>query len=105
MIIKYAKGVYLQKVTELESHYNLLSTHLERMNGLKEQMYQFWNDKHARDMAQVLTEEIRKVQTAMDRTRELIGVYKGCIEHLDGSDLSVTDTLQSLLSMLTGSDG
>ena len=61
VIINYTKKDYDAKITELQGYYDLLSSHLEKLNGLKSQIFDFWNDENARKTAQTLTRMINNV--------------------------------------------
>ena len=53
-IIKYVQSQYEAKIAELEQYYILLQQHLNKMENLKENMFQFWDDDNARQAGQVL---------------------------------------------------
>ena len=101
-ILKYSKAQYLAKISELEGYYGQLEQHLQRMEDLKSQMFQFWNDKNAQTTGQILAIEIRSVRSAMDRTNDMLTFYRSTVEQLGGTDGAVGDILQQALSMLSG---
>lgn len=94
VILKYSKGEYQAKISELEGFYNQLNQHLDRMNKLKSEMYNFWNDERARKAGLVLTGEINSVRSAMDRTLDMINFYKSAVAKFDGSIASIEDVLE-----------
>ena len=100
LIVKYTKAQYQAKITELEGYYNQLAQHLARMQELKSQMFNFWDDANAQKTGLILSNEIRSVQNAMDRTSDTLTFYKSAIDKLDGADLSVGDILGDALSIL-----
>lgn len=101
LTINYTKAQYQAKITELEGYYNQLNQHLARMQELKAEMFNFWNDENAQKTGQLLAIEIRKVQSAMDRTSDTLTFYKSAVEKLDGSNLSAGDLLDAALSFLS----
>ncbi len=100
VLVKYTKAQYAEKLAELEGYYSQLNTHLSTMQGLKEQMYQFWDDENARSTGNVLASEIRQVKNAMDRTNDLIIFYKGSIEKLDEANLGAGSVVGEALDIL-----
>lgn len=98
--VKYTKAQYTAKISELESYYSQLETHLNTMEGLKDQMYQFWDDANARETGNALTTEIRQVRNAMDRTNDMLTFYKSAVDKLDGANLSVGGTITDALGIL-----
>ena len=100
--VKYTKAQYQAKITELEGYYNQLNQHLERMKELKEQLFKFWNDANAQTTGQLLAAEIRKVQTAMDRTSDSITMFKAAIDGMDGVNFSIGDILGDALNIVGG---
>lgn len=102
VILKYAKGEYQAKISELEGYYNQLTQHLDRMNELKEGMFNFWNDDRARKAGILLTSEINSVRNAMDRTHDMINFYKSAVAKFDGSISSVEDVLEAAQYIVGG---
>ena len=101
-ILKYSKGQYQAKIAELEGYYAHLNTHLQKMEDLKSQMFNFWNDKNAQITGQILAIEIRSVRSAMDRTNDMLVFYRTAVEELGGTDGAVGDLLEETLSLLGG---
>ena len=99
-IVRYTKAQYQAKITELQGYYSQLESHLSTMEGLKEQMYQFWDDENARTTGTALASEIRQVKNAMDRTKDMLSFYKGSIEKLDAANISVGSTITEALGIL-----
>ena len=102
MMINYTKAQYQAKITELEGQYAQLVQHLERMEELKKQMFDFWNDPNAEKTGEILAIQIRQVKNAMDRTQDLLGFYKSTVEKLDGAGGVVGGLLSQALSILSG---
>ena len=98
--VKYTKAQYQAKITEIEGYYNQLEQHLARMQELKSQIFNFWNDANAQTTSQVLAAQIRNVQTAMDRTYDTITLHKSAIDGLDGVNFEVSDILKDAIGML-----
>lgn len=101
-ILKYSKAQYQAKISELEGYYAQLEQHLQRMEDLKSEMYNFWNDKNAQTTGQILAIEIRAVRSAMDRTNDMLTFYKSAVDKLGGTDSAVGDLLQEALNLLSG---
>ena len=60
VILKYTKAQYDAKITELQGYLNELKDHREKMVGLREQMYNFWDDPNARKAGEALNIQIRQ---------------------------------------------
>lgn len=100
IVVNYTKAQYQAEIAELEGYYNQLSTHLSRMEELKSQIFEFWDDENAQKSANVLVTQIRHVQSTMDRTSEMISFYKSAIEEMDGVNLKIGDLLESAIKIL-----
>ena len=70
--LKYSKSTYDGKITELRGYLDQLSAHKEKMESLRSQIYDFWYDHNARQVTEVLLEQIRQVENAMQRTNEML---------------------------------
>jgi uncharacterized protein YukE len=99
-VIKYTKAQYEAKISELDGYRDQLQTHLDRMEGLKDQINQFWDDDNARETYRTLTTEIRQVRNAMDRTDDALNFYKSAIEKLDGANINAGSTIAEALGIL-----
>ena len=100
--LKYTKAQYNAKITELESYQAQLGQHLGRMEGLRNNMYSFWDDANARTAGQMLGIQIRQVRNAMERTADLLTFYKTAVEKLDGANLSGSSMISEAISVLEG---
>lgn len=98
--VRYTQAQYQAKIAELEGYYNQLNQHLERMNSLKSEMFNFWDDANAQTTGQILAVEIRHVQNTMDRVNDTLTFYKSAIEKLEGANISVGDILGDVLGLL-----
>lgn len=104
LIFNYTKNEYEVKVSELEELIARLNQHLERLQELRSQIPQFWDDGNARETGVVLDKTIKKVLDAMTTSENLSRTYKTVIESLGGSK----ETLAELIGDATGildSDG
>lgn len=99
-VIKYDKGVYQAKVTELKSYHKELDTHLTKLKELREQMFQFWDDDEAQKVGQVLNQMIRRVENAMGMTNDQIRLYESSIEKFDAANISAGQSIDDALSIL-----
>ena len=100
--VTYTQAQYQAKITELEGYYKQLELHLGRMQELRNQMFDFWNDENAQTTGLILSNEIRAVQTAMDRTADTITFYKSTIDKMEGANIDVVNTLQDALGLIAG---
>ena len=86
MDIKYEKSVYQAKISQLESLHSQLNVHLENMEGLRNKLSGFWDDKNAQKTLKILNEQIRNVRLTMTQTAIEISVLKSTVEKLGGLD-------------------
>ena len=84
MNIKYEKGVYQAKITQLEGHHAQLQIHLDNMQVLRNKLTEFWDDQRAQATLKVLDEQIRAVKITMTQTSTEISVLKSTVEKLGG---------------------
>lgn len=100
--LKFSKSQYMAKISELEGYYAQLEQHLARMEELKSEMFNFWDDPNAQTAGQVLAIQIRSVRSAMDRTSDMLNFYKSAVEKLGGTDSAVKDLISDALNLLSG---
>ena len=93
---------YEAKIAELEQYYILLQQHLNKMENLKENMFQFWDDDNARQAGQVLTLTIRQVTSSMTMTQETLAFYKSAVAKLGATKSVTSGLLDSALQLLSG---
>lgn len=101
-IIKYVQSQYEAKIAELEQYYILLQQHLNKMENLKENMFQFWDDDNARQAGQVITLTIRQVTSSMTMTQETLAFYKSAVAKLGATKSVTSGLLDSALQLLSG---
>ena len=102
IIINYTKKDYLAKIAELEGYYDLLSTHLDTLNGYKSQMFNFWNDPDAQKTGTILNSMIHRVERTMNQTSEMLTFYKAAVEKFGGTSTTTDELLEKALGLLGG---
>jgi hypothetical protein len=99
-ILSYSKAAYERKLGDLDDYYRRLGDHLKNMKGYASQIDQFWHDSMAQDAYTTLTELIRQVENAMERTDELRHFYRNAIDQFDAgkqmSDGLIDEALEAL---------
>ena len=100
VILKYTKAQYDAKITELQGYLNELKDHREKMVGLREQMYNFWDDPNARKAGEALNIQIRQGDNSMARTNDMLIFYQKSVEKLGGADSAVSGLLGDAISIL-----
>lgn len=98
--LKYEQSQYEAKFSELEGYFKLLSEHKDRMETLRSQMYDFWNDKNTQKVAEVLLEQIHQVENAMDRTKEMMIFYSKTVNIMGGASSAIQTELDNALKIL-----
>lgn len=98
--LKYSKSTYDGKITELRGYLDQLSAHKEKMESLRSQIYDFWYDHNARQVTEVLLEQIRQVENAMQRTNEMLNFYSKTVTIMGGADTAIQTELDNALKIL-----
>ena len=101
MNIKYEKGLYLSKITQLETYHTQLGEHLDYMESLKTKITTFWNDKEAVRTHRILAEEIRRVRSAMTDISTDLAVLRGIVEKQSGIESKQDQQLDTALEILS----
>lgn len=100
VVLKYTKAQYTAKITELEGYLNQLQTHKEKMETLKGDMFNFWDDPNARKAGEALAVQIRQVENAMTRTHDMLIFYQKSVDQLGGTDSAIGGLLEDALGIL-----
>lgn len=100
VVLKYTKAQYKAKITELEGYLKRLKEHKEKMETLKGDMYNFWDDPNAKKAGEALAVQIRQVENAMERTMDLLNFYNKSVEQLDGTNSAIGGLLEDALGIL-----
>lgn len=100
MIIRYEQSFYKARIAELEGYYSQLSGHLDRLEQLREEMYQFWEDQNAQEAGQVLQQTILKVKNHMDRVQTNLILNKSIVEQMEGLKAENSGELGAAMSLL-----
>ena len=95
MNVKYEKGIYQAKITQLEGHHGQLNTHLNNMETLRDKLTQFWDDARAQSTLKILNEQIRAVKLTMTQTATEINVLKNTVEKLGGLESKQDQELET----------
>lgn len=105
VIINYTKKDYDAKITELQGYYDTLEKHLEKMNALKSQIFDFWNDENARKTGTILARMIQSVEFTMNQTNDALIFYRTCVDKFTGVNATIDDLLGQALQTVIGSIG
>ena len=60
VVLKYTQSTYDAKITELEGYLSQLQDHYDRLEALKADMYNFWNDDNSIKAGEALTTTMRQ---------------------------------------------
>ena len=101
-VVKYTKAQYQAKIGELNRFNSRLETHLQQLEGFKDEMFQFWQDDNAQAVGEALTSEIKAVRNSMEQVQSYLGFYESCVEKLEGADADVLSTIGDAISLLSG---
>lgn len=101
--LKYKKAEYTAKINTLNDYYNRLNTHLENLEGYKNEIRNFWSgDENSERVYTILSDMIRSVRRAMERTQTTIEMCENIIEQIEASDNTVTNVIEEAWSIVKG---
>ena len=104
-ILNYTESFYQSKINVLEEILRRLDGHLSTMKTLREKVYDFWNDEMAREAVHDLDLMIDRVESAQERTKDLLQCYRSSVEELSRANvlnLSILKDAGELLGNLKG---
>lgn len=101
IVLKYSKQEYQNKITELEGYYAQLENHLARLEALKTQMFEFWDDEKARRAGIALQEIILKVRNQLNYTNMTLSTFNNCVGDMDQTMTLVGSDLEQAISAVT----
>ena len=81
-ILKYSASVYNAKITRLDTLHGLLQTHLDALEGYKDQIKNFWDDDQSPQYITGIANQITKVKGAMDNIKMAIAEYQGVSDRM-----------------------
>lgn len=100
VVLKYTQSTYDAKITELEGYLSQLQDHYDRLEALKADMYNFWNDDNSIKAGEALTTTMRQVNNAMQRTTDMLNFYRNSVSKLSGASSTVSGALEDALGVL-----
>lgn len=103
-LFNYTKDQYEVKVSELEGLLARLKEHLSRLQELRSQLPQFWEDDTAQKTGEALDKTIKQVIDAMNLSENLLSTYKTVIESLGGSKETLSELITDALGVLSAND-
>lgn len=92
-VLHYSKGVYQNKINEIENFIKRLDDHLVTLRDYRSQIGNFWDDENARQAGKDLDILIRQVTNAQERARDMLGVYNKIVQDLDNANQSTLGLL------------
>ena len=102
MVIKYNQQTYQAKIDILEGYYQTLGTHLTRMEALKSEMFNYWNDESAQKAGVALTLTIGDTRDAMDKVTDQMTFFRSLIDQLEGTRGTVDELLELAVKVIIG---
>lgn len=82
LMINYTKSQYDEKVQELQSYAQKLNTHLNNLEGYKNQIRNYWSDEEAEKYQSALNMQIKAIKNALNRVDSLKGIYERTSQEL-----------------------
>lgn len=82
-VLKYQRQVYVDKYNAVNRILGRLENNLEELQGLKSQMFNFWNDDAARQAGALLQDQIQLVKNQINLTKGWLKTYEKVTDELD----------------------
>ena len=99
-MLKYDAKLYQAKINQLKGYYDQLAAHLETMNGLRQEMFTFWDDENARTTGEVLNIEMNSVKRTMEQVNDTMIFYQNSLDKLSAKGGAVAEILSEAIGVL-----
>lgn len=96
VILKYSASVYQSKITQFESLNSQLESHLETLEGLKNQIPNFWESDQTGKFIESISKAIVKVRQASDNVTNLRRVYQEIMDEQTRMSTAVDDVVEQV---------
>lgn len=90
-VLKYQRQVYVDKYEAVNRILGRLEGNLTELEGLKTEMFNFWNDNAAREAGKLLADQIRLVKNQINLTKGWLKTYEKVTEELDRGSEFITN--------------
>lgn len=95
-ILKYDRGIYEERLTELKSIKKELDQHLETLKSIKGELPGFWDDKLGNSLSATTQQWINNVEEGSEKLQSMISTTEDLIAELEKSLNSGAETLQEV---------
>lgn len=95
-VLKYDRGVYEERLSELESIKDELDQHLDNLVSMKGELPGFWNDMLGNSLSDTAQQWINNIQEASDKLQSMIATTEDLIQGLDATLGTADSTLQDV---------
>ena len=94
IILKYTASVYQAKITTFESLNSQLLAHLDTLEGLKNQIPNFWEGDQTGKFIEAISKAIVKVRQASDNVNGLQRLYQETMDEQSRMNAAVDDVVE-----------
>ena len=94
--LKYDRGIYEERLAELNSIKQDLEQHLDTLTNMKNEISGFWDDALGQSLSSTAQQWINNIQEADDKLQSMIVTTEGLIEGLDETLGSADETIESV---------
>ena len=104
-VLKYDRGVYEERLTELKSIQQELAQHLDNLLNLKNEIPGFWDDMLGESLSATTQQWINNIKEADDKLQSMISTTEDLIAGLDetlGSADSTFEEVKAAASAISG---
>jgi len=104
-VLKYDRGVYEERLTELKSIKQELDQHLETLSSMKGELPGFWDDVLGESLSGTAQQWIDNITEASNKLQSMIATTEELIEGLDTRLGEADATLQGVKSAASAVSG
>ena len=99
VVLKYDRGVYEGQISKVEGYQTRFGNHLTKLNGLKSNLREAWQDQNTENYIKQIDTEIKAVNNANDQATKTIQMLRSILSEIGGR-LSVSDDVSSIKGIL-----
>lgn len=96
VILKYSASVYQAKITKFESLNSQLEAHLETLEGLKNQIPNFWEGEQTGRFIESISKAIVKVRKASDNVAGLRRIFQETVDEQTRMNTAIDDVVENV---------
>ena len=81
--VRYNRQLFQNKINELEGYLQRLKSHIDVLEGYRDQIKAYWKDDLGREYIQLIDSEIIKVKDSQKQIEDRITVFNNTVGEID----------------------